>query len=83
MKKQTLDKLNKRRMNVDEAIMLLDKKGWVVLTSEGFMPDELYRSEVWIPSSAMKYKKCIFKGNNADELIKFAEDVQGIEWNDK
>lgn len=57
-------------MNLNEAIIFLEKKGFVVLTSEGFIPDSYYRSEVW------NKKKCIFKGNNANELIKFAEDVK-------
>jgi len=68
-------------MNLNEAIEVLDKKGFIVLTSEGFIPDEYYRSEVWISSNQMKYKKCIFKGNNANELIKFAEEVKNDKHN--
>jgi len=56
--------------SLNEAVMFLSKEGYVVHTSEGYIPEEMLRSEV------LKKGKCVFKGNNAKELIQFAMDVK-------
>ena len=59
--------------SLNEAVMFLSKEGYVVNTSEGYIPEEILRSEV------RKKGKCVFKGNNANELIQFAREVEKYE----
>ena len=64
--------VDKNQDEENKAYTKLKKMGYEIIMSEGYIPIEYRRYEVW------KDGKCIIKGNinNFLEFIKLAEDVK-------